>query len=293
MTTLPAVDPGLSEAPGRSVTPARSGAPERSGDYSLGADDSERARLLAQCAMHRGEAESLLDRIGLGAGGHALDLGCGPLGVLDLLADRVGPTGRVVGVDREQRFLAMAVRSLRERGIDRVELVDADATDTGLPGGTFDLVHERLVLVNVPRPEAVIAEMVRLTRPGGWVAVQDVDWLTWTCVPAHPDWARLTAAVGAAWSGDVHLGRSLPALLRTAGLLDVQLQAHIRVHRPGEPYHRLLLRFAEIHRERILEGGALSAAELDGCVERLGAHLDHPDTFTLYATFFQAWGRHP
>jgi SAM-dependent methyltransferase len=271
MTTLPAVDTLGAD------------------DYSLGADDSERSRLLAQCAMHRSEAESMLDRISLGTGGHALDLGCGPLGVLDLLAERVGPAGRVVGVDREPRFLA----TRRARGIDRTELVDADAADTGLPGAAFDLVHERLVLVNVPRPDAVVGEMVRLTRPGGWVAVQDVDWLSWTCVPAHPDWTRLTAAVAAAWSGDVHLGRSLPALLRTAGLVDVQLQAHIRVHRPGEPYHRLLLRFAEIHRERILAGGALSASELHGCVERLGAHLDHPDTFTLYATLFQAWGRRP
>src|SRR6185369_16520964 len=101
-------------------------------DYSLGVDDAERARLLAQCALHRGEATELLDRIGLPAGARALDLGCGPLGVLDLVV--------------------------------------ADAADTGLPGAAFDLVHERLVLVNVPRPEDVLAEMVRLTRPGGCVA---------------------------------------------------------------------------------------------------------------------------
>jgi SAM-dependent methyltransferase len=284
MTTPPAVGSGRS---------AGLDLAERTDDYSLGADDAERARLLAQCAMHRADAGYLLDRVGLGAGGQALDLGCGPLGVLDLMAERVGPSGRVVGLDREQRFLAMAVRSLRERGVDGVDLVTGDATDTGLPGGTFDLVHERLVLVNVPRPDAVIAEMVRLTRPGGCVAVQDVDWLSWTCVPAHPDWPRLQAALAAVWSGDVYLGRTLPALLRAAGLVDVQVQAHLRVLRPDEPYHRLLLRFAEIHRDRILDAGGLTGTELDGCVRRLGAHLDHPDTFTVYAAFFQAWGRCP
>jgi len=57
-------------------------------DYSLGVDDAERARLLAQCAMHRAEAELLLDRVGLRPGDRALDLGCGPLGVLALLAER-------------------------------------------------------------------------------------------------------------------------------------------------------------------------------------------------------------
>jgi SAM-dependent methyltransferase len=262
-------------------------------DYSLGVDDAERARLIAQCALHRAEAEALLDRVGVHAGEHVLDLGCGPLGVLDLLADRVGPHGRVVGIDREARYLAMAARSLRERDLDRVELVGADAGGTGLPDGCFDVVHERLLLVNVPRPADVVAEMVRLTRPGGRVAVQDVDWISWTCEPAHPDWPRLTAAAAEAWSGDVHIGRRLPALLRDAGLVDVGVQAHIRVFRPGDPYHRLLLRFAEIHRERIVECGALTAAELDGCVERLGAHLDAPGTVTLYATLFQAWGRRP
>jgi ubiquinone/menaquinone biosynthesis C-methylase UbiE len=262
-------------------------------DYSLGADDAERTRLLAQCALHRAEAEDLLDRTGVGPGSRALDLGCGPLGVLDLLADRVGPSGQVVGVDREPRFLAMAARSLHERGLDRVGLVGADAVSTGLPSASFDLVHERLLLVNVPRPAAVVAEMVRLARPGGCVAVQDVDWVSWTCEPAHPDWPRLTAALARVWSGDVHVGRRLPALLRAAGLVDVQVQAHVRTFRPGEPYHRLLLRFAEIHRDRLVESGTLTAAGLDGSVRRLGAHLDDPATLTLYATFFQAWGRRP
>ena len=66
------------------------------------------------------------------------------------------------------------------------------------------------MLNNVPRPEAVVAEMVRLTRPGGHVAVQDVDWLTWTCLPEHPDWNRLRQTAAAVWSGDVHLGGGSP-----------------------------------------------------------------------------------
>jgi hypothetical protein len=86
--------------------------------------------------------------------------------------------------------------------------------------------------------------------------------------------------------------RRLPALLRDAGLADVGVDAHTRVFRCGEPYQRLLLRFAEIHRERILATGT-TATELDGRVGRLAAHLADPDTFVLYATLFQAWGRRP
>jgi SAM-dependent methyltransferase len=262
-------------------------------DYSLGVDDAERARLLTQCAMHRAEAELLLDRVALRPGDQALDLGCGPLGVLDLLAERVGRSGRVVGLDREERYLAIARQELGARGLDGVELVAADAAGTDLEPRSFDLVHERLVLNNVPRPDAVVAEMVRLTRPGGHVAVQDVDWLTWTCLPEHEDWDRLLRAAAAVWSGNVYLGRRLPALLGAAGLVDVEVEPHLRVFQIDEPYHRLLVRFIELHRARILQGGWLFADELDAAVARLGAHLAEPGTVTLYATFFQAWGRVP
>jgi SAM-dependent methyltransferase len=262
-------------------------------DYSLGVDDAERARLLAQCATHRAEAGLLLDRIGIRPGDRALDLGCGPLGVLDLLAERIGASGDVVGLDREARYLAIARRELDVRGLGAVELREGDATATDLPGASFDLVHERLVLNNVPEPEAVIAEMVRLTRPGGHVALQDVDWMTWTCLPQHTDWDRLADVAGRAWSGDVRIGRRLPALLRAAGLVDVQVLPHLRVFRPGEPYHRLLLRFVDLHRSRILDGGGITPGQLDAAVARLERHLADPGTVTLYATLFQAWGRRP
>jgi SAM-dependent methyltransferase len=275
------------------TTVSRTEATRERTDYSLGVDDAERARLLAQCAMHRTEAELLLDRVGLRPGDRALDLGCGPLGVLDLLAERVGPTGRVVGIDREKRYLEIARQELDARGLDGVELVAADATATDLAPASFDLVHERLVLNNVPQPDAVVAEMVRLTRPGGRVALQDVDWLTWTCLPEHADWNLLREKAAAVWSGDVHLGRRLPALLRGAGLVDVEMVPHLRVFRPGEPYHRLLVRFIALHRPRILDGGSTTAGALDAAVARLESHLATPSTVVLYATFFQAWGRVP
>jgi hypothetical protein len=55
----------------------------------------------------------------------------------------------------------------------------------------------------------------------------------------------------------------------------------------------LLLRFIDLHRDRILARGALTPGELDAAATRLAAHLADPVTFTLYATFFQAWGRVP
>ena len=140
-------------------------------EYILGADDSELERLITQAEIHRPEAEALLDRVPIDVGARALDLGCGPLGVLDLLSERVGSTGEVVGLDNESRMIALAQRAIAERELRNVTLLQGDAYASGLPADSFDLAHERLVLNNVTAPEAVVREMVRVVRPGGWVAL--------------------------------------------------------------------------------------------------------------------------
>ena len=64
----------------------------------------------------------------------------------------------------------MARELVAEQGLTNVEVIQADAQNTGLPPASFDVAHARTVLVNVPDPEAVLAEMTRLVRAGGWVA---------------------------------------------------------------------------------------------------------------------------
>jgi SAM-dependent methyltransferase len=135
--------------------------------YSLGSSDSETARLQRQAGELGPDNRALLDGAGLRPGQSVIDLGCGPRGILDLLAERVSPGGRVVGVDADPALAAMAAGFAAARGLAGVEVMTADARQTGLPSGSFDLVHTRTLLVNVPEPARVVAEMTRLARPGG------------------------------------------------------------------------------------------------------------------------------
>jgi ubiquinone/menaquinone biosynthesis C-methylase UbiE len=137
--------------------------------YLLGDSAPELAHLVAQAEMYADEARQLLDLIGTVPGAQAVDVGCGVLGILHLLSERVGPDGRVVGVDREPRMIEAARRVTAGRGLV-VELVEDDAAGLSLPSDSFDLVHERTVLLNVAEPGKVVAEMVRVARPGGVVA---------------------------------------------------------------------------------------------------------------------------
>ncbi|MQA14519.1 MAG: methyltransferase domain-containing protein [Pseudonocardiaceae bacterium] len=265
----------------------------RAAEDTLDVEDAERIRLLEQCELHRMDAELLFDRIGLEHGWAALDLGCGPLGVLDILAERVGSSGAVVGLDRDSRMLEAAAASLPARGLPGVALLRGEATATGLPGHSFDLVHERLLLSDIRRAADAVAEMIRLARPGGYVALQDKDVISWTCEPSHPAWDRLKAAVVAVADGDPYIGRRLPGLLRDAGLVDVEVDVHAHLWRPTESYRTVLLRLAAMNRDRILAAGALTGSELDECLRDLEAHLASPDTIVLCWTLFQAWGRRP
>jgi ubiquinone/menaquinone biosynthesis C-methylase UbiE len=262
-------------------------------EYVLGANEAERLRLLQQGEAYRTQAELLVDRCDIAPGADALDVGCGPLGILDLLSERVGPHGSVTGIDREQRMLEFAAKSLAERGVEGVHLLAADAAATGLPDASFDLVHERLVLLNVVQTEKIVAELVRLTRPGGWVALQEYDTQSWFCQPGHAAWDTLFSALSQVWVGDPYIGRRLPGLLRGAGLNDVGVDAHAAVYGPDDPSHWMLPYAAEIYHDRILDLGTVSEDDLVEARDELRKHLGASGTFTSHVTLFQAWGRKP
>lgn len=246
--------------------------------------------MLAGGERHRMAAELLFDRIGVEAGWQVLDLGCGPL---DVLAERVGSRGYVIGFDPDQELLTAARKVLADRGVQGVQLARGDFDATGGCTGSFDLVHARLLLGELARPEATVREMVRLTRAGGWVAVQDADLASWTCEPSSPAWDRLLGALTRIWSGDPHMGRRLPQMLRDVGLTDVEVDVHAGVCPYDDPQRGLLPHLVRTHRRRIVEEGVLTEAELDAELEATTAHLARPDTLVVGWTLFQAWGRKP
>lgn len=264
--------------------------------YSLGSSQGESARLQRQADEVASDSRALLDRIGLRPGQSAIDLGCGPRGIIDLLAERVSPGGRVVGLDADPALTALADDFAAERGLDGVQMVTADARRTGLPSGSFDLVHTRTLLINIPEPAEVVAEMVRLARPGGWVASMEYDMEYALCYPPHPAFARLCELGRAALArngADSCIGRRLPELFREAGLADVAVEARAPVYPSG--HSRLTIRADLVRSMRlpVLQMGLASEAELDELDAAARAHLNDPRTVTISALMFLVWGRKP
>jgi SAM-dependent methyltransferase len=211
--------------------------------YALGSNPEETARLRRQSEELRPQSVELLDRIGLLPGQSAIDLGCGPSGILNLLSAAVSPGGRVVGLDADPAHTAMAIQYVGELGLSNVELVTADARLTGLPTGSFDLVHARTLLITIPEPAQVIAEMVRLARPGGWVASQEPDVEHALCYPALPAWDRMREIFRASFGrsgADLHIGRRLTELYRQAGLDDIEVAVHAPAYPAGHSRRTVL-----------------------------------------------------
>ncbi len=123
-------------------------------------------------------------------GGIVLDVGCGPASITASLARAAGPSGLVLGVDRSEAMLARAVRA--ESG-PQIGFLYADAQRLPLRDRTVDAVISVAVLQLVPDPVTALAEMARVLRPGGRLAV-----MVPTAGRAARVWRRL-------WSAGPHM----------------------------------------------------------------------------------------
>lgn len=260
------------------------------GNYPLEHRAGEIERLHIQGEGMAPDTLTMLDRIGVGPGWRCLDIGCGPRGITNLLSERVGSGGRVVGLDMDEQHLAHA----RAHAPANVEFIRGDAFGSDLPAGSFDLVHMRFVASTAGDPERLIREAMRLTRPGGVVALQEPDGSTLNCDSPHPAWDTLKAAVLGAFAGvgaDLTLARRLYGLVRQAGLEDVQYRPFLIGVRSIDPMVDYLPSTAESLRGTIIKLGLLSEAALDTALAQCRAHLRDPGTaFTMY-TVAQVWGR--
>jgi SAM-dependent methyltransferase len=264
--------------------------------YSLGSSEGETARLQRQADELTPDSRALLDRAGLRPGQAVIDLGCGPAGILGLLAERVSPGGRVVGVDADPAHTALAAEFAAARGLRGVEVITADARHTGLASGSFDLVHTRTLLVTVPEPAQVVAEMVRLARPGGQVVAMEPDCEYALCYPPHPAVTRLREIFPVIFGrngADPWIGRRVPELFRHAGLGDVAVEATARVYPLGHSRRTIWMDLVRAMRPHVLERGLASESELDDLDAAARAHLDDPGTVVMPGLFFLVSARKP
>jgi len=190
--------------------------------YVHARDVNEYQRLRDQALMWQRATEEVLDRIDLRPGMSCLDVGSGPGSVMRLMADRVGPQGRVTGIEIDGRLGSQALADLRAQGGAAFELMEANVLELDtVPGAPFDLTFCRLLLMHLQEPVMALEKMYLWTKPGGTVVAQEFDFGAIAVEPPCPAMAefnRLFEGVFRAHGRNLRAGRQLPAQFEAAGL---------------------------------------------------------------------------
>jgi SAM-dependent methyltransferase len=230
-----------------------------------------------------------IDALGIAGGWRCWEVGAGGPSVPSWLTARVGPAGQVLATDIDVSWMTAAADA-------GYEVRHHDVGIEPPPGDGFDLVHARLVLVHVPQRAAALAAMISALRPGGRLLVEEADPMMQPLVcpdesgPAERlanklkrDFRTLMAQRGV----DLSYGRTLPRLLRGAGLLDVEADAFFPL--TGAACTMLEKATVEQIRDRLVGSGLATDEEVDRHLHDVAAGLLDLATSPMIS----AWGRKP
>jgi SAM-dependent methyltransferase len=251
---------------------------ERVSRYILDGSDPDLRRLLSGAELGAENARTAFRRVGVQPGWNVIDCGCGPIGGLAVLAEMVGPAGRVVGVDVSPAAVqrARAVVTALELGIVEVVAGDLHDLDAAALGGPFDLAFSRAFMMHQADPVRTLRRIADLLRPGGWLVVHEA--LESPPPRSHPH----LDAVADHWDlvhevlhrNGVPAGavEDLPRSARQAGLEVTAMRGLFLVEDP-EPMFEIYAATVEAVRERGIQLG-IAAERIDGLVQDLRAAKD-------------------
>jgi ubiquinone/menaquinone biosynthesis C-methylase UbiE len=181
----------------------------------------EHERLIRQAARVAPHTERLFRDAGIGAGHRVLDLGSGVGDVSMLLARLVGPSGEVVGIERDAQSIERANARVTQAGLRNVRFTQADASQVA-DDRLFDAAVGRFILMFLPDPTSALRSLTRLVRPDGVVAFQEPTWIPLLASSAHLLlWSSLLGSIHETFlrSGvDPEMGPRLYSIFQRVGL---------------------------------------------------------------------------
>jgi ubiquinone/menaquinone biosynthesis C-methylase UbiE len=237
------------------------------------------------------DTRALLERAGISAGMHCIDLGCGGGEVTMEIARLVAPGGTVVGADMDEIKLALARQAAAERQLSNVEFRVLDVRDWD-ERAAYDAVYTRFLLQHLSQPASLLRRMWAAVAEGGVMIVEDTDFDGWCCDPANEGfelfldvYRRVLQHRG----GDHAMGRRLYRCFLAAGIPDPQVTLVQPVHK-GEA-KTLAWSTLEATADAIIAEGVATSGQVTAALASLRRFTDDPATLICGPRVFQLWSQ--
>jgi len=209
--------------------------------------------------------QHMTELLRLSANDRVLDVGCGTGDDVRIMAKLVAPNGLAVGIDNSEAMIVEARKRSFDGGVPTEFRVE-QATQLSFADATFDASRADRSLMHVPDAERVLAEMKRVTKPGGRIVVFEVDFETLTI---DADDRMLARKVSHTWCDGFRngwLGRRMPRIFTELGLREIYVKPYVMLLTPG----MLLPLLGASTTQRAVENGTITAVEGQTWL----AHLD-------------------
>lgn len=196
------------------------------------------------------------------AGHSVLDVGCGPASDTIALAQLVGSEGQVVGIDYDAAMVTEANQKAEQAGVrSYVTHHQGDATNLPFEANSFDSCRSERLFQHLKDPAQALSEMIRITRPGGWVVVADADWGTLSIHTNEVAIERKLARIAAEhFVNNGYAGRQLYGLFQRHELVDLSAEM-VSFPFTSYPFFRQVFLLDRIEQEA-LNAGVVTSNEL-------------------------------
>ncbi|MDX1485038.1 MAG: methyltransferase domain-containing protein [Alphaproteobacteria bacterium] len=252
--------------------------------------EDEGARLALIEKLYDPNSHRNLSKTGIGSGWKCLEVGAGGGSLTRWLSSQTKPSGLVVALDIDCRFL-------NDIDLPNVEVREGSILKDDIEDGCYDLVYARLMLQHLPESEAAVAKMVQATKPGGWLVIEDSDFSSMRgAADGHPGneafdkWIEDRCDYLREWNiMDLHIGRKLPDLFARLELKDIENEGTTWLRYGGDAAGKLWNMTFRHNESSFIENKVYTREAWE---ERLDILLDPTFRFTDF-TMFVVWGRRP
>lgn len=260
--------------------------------YSYGGKPEEVLRLEAQGRVYGRLLEKEIELLSLKPGMRVLDAGCGTGVVTRRIAVKVSP-GEVHGVDMDPLFIQKAKKLAAEKEASNIKFSLGNADDLGFEDGFFDLSYSRLVLMHVQDPVKTVAELKRVTKSGGTVAISDQDDGGIIVYPELPKMMQMFSkykSLADRRGEDRFIGRKLFSIMKQAGLSPITIFPFpIYATQQNPEMLKMLVsvpvQLVESSKDEMIKKGLISVGDFPEAIKKVEEFLAHPGAFAMGLTF--------